>query len=239
MMIHIASEELTSGTIYNGVWTLSRKISGNYKVLYQQMDISDVPWISSNTQNIHFKLEGGFYHINFALFPGNDLATYSYSDDLNAIATYIRNRVNSEFTAYSAPIQMTSITVDAVNERFVLQFDSNNVHIMWNNSTSASIFKGSGETAASSTQYMSTKNITLSCHLFMKIEESVSTVVTSNGDIDCSLIFHTYDTPLTSQAVNFRVPTSTLTISFYRASFPTDPVPITGDWELVLAPLNS
>lgn len=236
-MIHINSEDYTAGTRYDGTWQLSRPIVGNYKVLYQTIELGDIPWISSATENIHFKLEGGFYNITFALFPGADLATYQFSDDLNAIATYIRNRVNSEFTAYSAPIQMTSITVDTANERFVLQFNSNNVHIVWTNSTCATIFEGSGETAASSTQYMSTKNITLSCHLFMKIDESVGYVVSTGSDIDATLIFHTSDIALLGQTVSIRQSVSELNIQLYRASFPEHPVPITLPWELVLVPI--
>lgn len=232
-MIHISSEDFTSGTRSNGTWSLSRPIAGTYKVLYQSIEIADIPWITIETNSISIQYSAS-PSVVFYLFLPIDLPTYQMSTNLANIATYIETRFNTIFVGLGYGISVT-VTTDADNDRFVLTFTSN-ITIQWDSSSCASIFKQSGNPHAM-VHYMSYKNINVTpSHLYMKVDESVSTLCTSDSDIDATILFHLSDGSLPGQALTFRQATNTLNISFFRASYPEEATELDNKWELVLMP---
>lgn len=233
-MIHINSEQYTSGSRYDGVWTLSSSVRGTYEVIYQTIDSSKIPWISSDTNSLSFQFDEN-PSVAFSLFlDPADLPTYQYSTDLDSIATYIQNRFNTIFVGLGYGISVT-VTNDTDNHRLILIFTSD-ITIQWDTSSCHTIFKQSGNPFGD-TFYMDTSNIDVYPHLFVHIAENIGSIIDTEPDMSSTLIFHTTDTGVLGQKVVFRDATDTLTIKFYRGSFPSTVVPLNNQWDIVLAPV--
>lgn len=234
-MIHINSEQYTSGSRYDGVWTLSTPVLGTYEVIYQTIDSSKIPWITSSTNFISIQY-GGNPSVSFALFPDPTyLPTYQYSTDIDDIANFLQSRLNSLLGMILGYGISVTITNDTDNHRLILVF-SDNLTIQWDSSSCHTIFKQSGSPVGN-TFYMDTSNIDVYPHLFVHIAENTGYIIDTEPDMESTLIFHTTDTAVLGQKVVFRERTETLTIKFYRASFPETVVPLTNQWDIVLAPV--
>lgn len=230
----IISEDVTTGTIYDGTWTLSRPVVGHFKLISQYIYPQDIYWMWSANNVIKFRFTKGVDTFNCTVtLP----TTYTNTNQFQDISESWGTAIQTELDALAPDVNVEVHLLDQ-DTYYDLSFtgDMDFTTILWEDPacTSAPVFdKQTNETDLNSefainyTQAMQTVPEFLEC----KIEESTSETLTTHDSVT-NLIFKTTGEFISGQTINFRVATQTLTIKFYRTGDNTNPVYLQHNWHL-------
>ena len=236
MSIHIDSEDYITGSRTDGTWNFNKSLKGTYKVVSQTLEVQTMPWIWTGITNLY--LQQDFFVKEFDIILPEDLATYSYSSDKTAIATYFQTRFN--YIGGNTPGLDFSCTwtYDSSTELFNVVFN-NSVKFWWNFSSCAGVFGINAilTPGQHGTEFnLNAKYINISPrYLYCYISEVSTTYNCSNG-LYPNLIFSAYDNELVNQTIHIPNLINTLTISVYLPNISNSVVPLSASWELILTP---
>jgi hypothetical protein len=232
MTIHLSSENYSTtignGHSYDGTWKLTNTIQGQYKIIEQYIDTTEIPWITVPYDHVDINFNS--HSVGFELFASN-ISDYQYNTNLEEIRAAIQSKFQSVADPFGDPYTIT-VTINTTLKAFVLTF-SEPVTIEYNQMKLRYIFETETVSTTATTFYWYYKNIDVTPHLFVKIPE-VSSYILERDSSDTAIIFHTDNNPLVGMNITIRNETDELTISIYRSSMPEDPIEITNVWSLIL-----
>lgn len=240
MAIHIGSENVESGTRYNGVWSLSSPIKGTYKVVGQSVRDQTIPWSTLQNRNLNFDHTVDEDVHNHEVVLLSDAAIEDgllTAIDMEAIAEAFQYRFDE---LGDEVVDTWSVTVTLQNENTEMIWTwSEEVTIHWDDSSIAKMFHKTGDETGT-VFVVSTKYITpYPKLLYVTLEEADSLyVVTSQEPLGLkpTLLFSTQDTELLNQNVVLNSVTSEITFKIYLINMTNEPVALTKGWELTLIP---
>lgn len=240
MSIHIDSEDYTTGSRYNGVWTFSRDLYGVYTVISQSFEVQDIPWVWEAVDQMRFTIEG--VPISFALFVPADINVILAYTTKAEVASYMQTRINyvAANENPTAPEWSVTVTYNATTDNFQLTFicaDTVDVAVDWEHSTCRGIFGAQNVNATFGYIHTFTAGFVRldPKYVYLSIAEARSRFLTTQN-FSPNLILSTYDTELTGQKVQFEASSVSLTMKTYLVNICYEPVPLTAGWELVLIP---
>lgn len=239
MPVHIAAEDVDDGFSYNGTWNLNREISGIYKLDYLHFDISNIPWMWSTNRNLVIQYVKDEIDENNVLdFDFDDIG---FSSDYTAIAASLENDIQQGLNGMTETPPTVSVTYADNQFEITTSNDGSTIIFQWESplSNCKYIFdKENTENEALSypnSVFLPTRHVTLNpIFLYLTIMESSSKYITSS-ESKPTLIITTQDTAYLNQEIDFPNSVSALNLIFHRVSDPIHPVPVTADWDIVLA----
>lgn len=238
MAIHIGSENVESGTRYNGVWSLSAPIKGTYTVVGQSLKDQLIPWATLNNRNLNFDHTVDEDLHNHEVVLLSDAAIEDgllTAIDMSEIAEAFQYRFDE---LGDEVVDTWSVTVTLQNQNTEMKWVwSEEVTIHWDDSSIAKLFGKSGDETG--TEFIvSTKHITpYPKLLYVLIEESDSSYSITSQESEVkrpSLIFSTQDSELLNQNIVFGTSTDELTVQLYLINMTNSPIELTASWELTL-----
>lgn len=124
-MAHIWSDDLTSGNIYSGQWTIQSNISGDHRIVHSFFDDAEgVPWIYTGVDALEINDIVGAVSGTLS-FTQSNLAF----DDAAVLA-----QLNTDFSTFLAGIGATatvvSVVLDTPNLQYVVTF-SDAIDALW------------------------------------------------------------------------------------------------------------
>lgn len=231
MSIHIDSEDHNTpgGTRYNGIWTLNQSVSSEYTVIAQTMEVQDIPWCWTDTNEIIISVEGTEYVM--APFASADLSTYQTSTNKTTLASYWQTRLTALGSAVTPSFTCTW-TYSSSTDMFAVAFNKT-VTILWSESPCRGWFaKTQDET--STLFNLNAAYITITPRLIYCVIEEGNSFYTTSNNFAPTLIFSTSDTELSGQEVVFDDQTKTFTLQLFLVNVTYSTVPLTAGWELIL-----
>lgn len=234
MSIHIDSEDYRTpgGSRSNGIWDLSKTVSGVYHVISQTVEVQDFPWIWSLVNELVLSISGNEYGIT--VIDVNALPTYQYSTNKTTIAAYLNTRIDA-IGDIVLPNYNSTFVYDSTTDEFVCTFDTT-VTLLWSDSSCRGVFNKLIAEETGTIFRLDASYITNAPkYLYAFIEEATSSYITTKT-FSPTLMFATDGNEMTGQEVIFKKGTKTLTISIYLVNITYLAVTLTAGWEVLLNP---
>jgi hypothetical protein len=236
MSIHVSSEDVASGTRYNGTWNLPTSLFENYTLDSQYMDTSAIPWMWNGCKALRITsydvLDTQETTVNF------DYASIGLSNNTTTISssfeTTINNALNGLPGAFARSVTVT-YTSDVTGKYYTFTFNGQvSLNYAYGGSTAKYVFgKRSDET---DTVFYVNANFITTTPKFLEIYITQSnTKYNTSRSTYPTMLWSTGDFELTGQNFYFKTAVRTLTIAIFRTNIPIDPVPITNKWDIVFS----
>lgn len=238
MSIHISSDDVSTGTLYNGSINLDKTLFGNFSIDLQTVDTGSIPWMWNGCKALRIISYDGLDTENVTV--NFDYATIGSSENTTAIAdsfeTTINTAMNGLLAGFARTVSVT-YTSDAItgNNYYTFTFDQEvTMEYSYSGSTVKYVFGKSEDEKDTEfivySKYMTIDPKFIECY----IDESPSEYNTSRGTFP-TLLWSTKDSSLLGQEIEFVDETNTLTISLYRTNVPISPCPLPNKWDLIFS----
>lgn len=234
-MYVLKSEDVDSGTIYNGTWNMTTTVQGTNILIAQNFNAQDFYWMWSacNTMKIQCPPNAGGVVIEEAVvnFDVNLGKTDNIADIIAGMVDDIQDALDNLPVGYERNV---SATYDSYNKIITFQFDQP-MWVLWGSddtNTFKYIVNRTIDEVEATVLHFSSVRMTLSpTHICAVINESNTEIAVSNTSRP-TLLLATSGEQLTGQQFNIKDSTLSLNISFYLINVPISPVPLTDNWVL-------
>jgi len=248
MSILIHSEDFKSGSSSDGVWDLSRNLTGIWEVVLQTMDAQTFPWMWTGRDTMVFRIHDPMddsIHDTFGVTFNSSLGLISNLDSVGStITAAIQQRIDEVALTQPYVARTVSVTYNGTSQELVFVFIGGNVDVLWGfddpedpelRSTINPSFSYNTATAdqfnVSTFSVSTNKIVTDPPYLFVYIDESSSEILTTSLSLP-NIIFSTVDSQYTGQIISIREVTSSLTIKICLLH-ETEAIPLRGSWYLI------
>ena len=235
----ILSHDVTTGTIYNGTWTLSRPVSGIFKLMSQYIYPQDYYWMwpDNNQMVLRFR-QGTNEYIAVVVLPTTYTNTQEWANVASSWLSEIQTVLDQIVSDSDGDISSLEATLTSYNTYFALAFtgsiDASSIYWADPNSTSSVVFnKTANETSPINTYILNYSSKMTSSPEILEcvIEESSGQTLTTHGTA-ANLIFKTTGEYVSGQTINIRNSTNTLTIKFFSDVDSVNPIPLQHNWHM-------
>lgn len=236
MAIHISSNDVSTGTSYNGTFDIADTLIGTYGVDLQSVDTGNIPWMWNACKSLRIRSYDGLdtmeVTINF------DYASIGTSTNTTTIANSLEASINDVMSilpgAYARTVSVV-YTAAASGNYYTLTFDGQVTLVYsWSGSTAKYVFDKTNDETDTEFSFFSTFMTTSPKFIECYIDESQTEYNTSRGTYP-TLLWATSDVEVTGQEIEFLTRTDILTISLYRTNVQIDPVPLSNSWDLIFS----
>lgn len=256
MSLLIQSEDVDTGTIYDGTWEMSASFSGLYEVSYMYWETITVPWIWTGVDQIQLGYSnvtnGSPVNYTYVLVDLN-AASLSTLTTTGEVATAIKNAFATAISPDSNFSIVCVFHVDSLSYDVTFNFDNNGdpgygkILLEWSNSlsTASGVFDKAVDEVSEDLANGDAVTFNLSSQhvletdpkfLLLTIDESNSQIVSSCTNTKGTIIVATSDLPVTGQIVRFNTRQNQLNIGVYRTNISNSTVPVGTIWNLILKP---
>lgn len=236
MSIHLSSDDVSTGSIYDGSINYQETLTGSFKVNYQYISSTAIPWIWYECRMLRVTVNYGEGE-NFTNIP-LDYESLQFEDDTSIIAASIQTSINAELNLFSEGYyrDCTVVYVPVTNgsSYYTITFDDEvTINFDHDDCTARYVFNKFESWTGTEINIYDTFFTTSPKFLEMYIEESITEYTTSRNTYP-TLLLSTGDAPTINQSVEFFNNTNTITFQIYRTNIPLSPCPIKNSWHLVL-----
>lgn len=229
MSIHVCSDDVSDGSLYDGSYTMTKTLQGYYKLVYIHLDTDPIPWVWSGCNTLHIVNNADLDEESIISFP-----TSSNSTPANVITWFCDGIATSGWvTATGAYDEITRMYRFDFSTTILIQYD-------YTASSIAFVFDWfyHNDTFLNPTDHIYIRDRYIDNRpKFLEVysDQITSETFCSRGD-NPGFLISTTDQYIDNQQIFIPSPVSTLDISFYRPGNYFTPVPITNKYDLIFAP---
>lgn len=259
MSIVIQSEDLDSGSVYDGTWKMSDNFIGNYTLNYIYFDKGDqvIPWIWDGVDKIRYYSSDWVadtlvYQPRTCNLNGPSIGQLTTTSD-------IQNAIRVAFYDSMPQPEQEDWTIDCVYQpdqlAYLLSFKFTPasldfpkwaaIKIVWDDvhSTASGIFDKTGTQEVTELRNQDTAYFYLPAshvgdndpkYVLFKIDEAATRIIGSCANTNGTFIVSTAGIPFTGQSCSFIDYTNELNISIYRTNIPNNVLPLNAIWSMIL-----
>lgn len=222
-MIHISSEDVSSGSSFNGVFTLSNTLSGNLTLKDSFVEAGEIPWLYTGCDVLRFTRvsDGMFFQINLP----------QTSDDATASVELL---IETQFDGTGAFAGATVCTFVAATKTYdVVVTDA--ITLIWPDSSARFVFKKEKSANESNvTAFSLGANFVDNRPKYIEYHISeTSSIGTSTHGSSADLFVSTFDDPVRNVTITLSSSHVTLDIEVRRVNVQQIPCPMTLKWDLM------
>lgn len=234
MSVHISSDDVSSGSSYNGTFSFTETLLGLYKLETQYIDSTAIPWMWADCNGLLISATTGMDSDSGTV--SFNYASIGSSSDTTAIAASFQSSVNAVTNAFvGAAARTCTVTYNSSLNVFSFAFNGTVTMLFPSpESTSRYVFNKFSDTTGNTINLSATFIDVSPKFLEMYIDESITEYNTSRNSYP-TILLSTFDSEFVNQEIEFINKTNTLTISIYRLNVPLAPVPITNKWDLIFS----
>jgi len=225
-MIHISSEDVASGSTYDGIWDMSSSLTGTLSVKYHFIDADAIPWVYSGCNTLAVK------NVSSGL---TEFAIVSQTSDTAAGAgTALINALN-------ALSFLSTVAVVATTPSIQLNGFDVDVEITWTHSgtTLDLVFaeKVTDETVLATTGVLDMAKTFVDDRpnlMELHVAETSSSSTTSRSGGSADLFIPTSDFLIDGAQMSFSEAVNRVSLAWRRVNVPSFPCPMTNRWDIVM-----
>lgn len=231
MSIHLCSQDIHEGNIYDGTWTFNKNLTGSYQIDYQHMIPSNIPWVYPGCNEL--------YIVNAAIPSQNGTVSFptSYDDDSDAVQLWFINAVDD-----LGWVAILGSSYDAATNRYSFEFDKLvNIYTSPDQSSIAPVFDWVYNTPLHTnpvTSFTFSGKYINSLPNILEVHSSSieSEVINANGD-NPAFFIATNGLTIQNQQVNILNNTNELDLQLYRPNNHSSPINIYSHYDVILRPI--